>query len=98
MFGFGPFQHTCSCEVGSKFKSEETGKREIVEPRQIAHYFSKIHTKGSLVSIGNIIGKKDHATVLNSIKAINNFIDTDKKFTKKLNEIEKMIKNRKQRN
>lgn len=79
-------------------------KREIVEKRQIAHYLAKIHTAESLANIGKAIGNKDHATVLNSSKTVNNMIDTDStmininsRFVIVINELEVMIKNRKKK-
>lgn len=58
----------------------KTRKREIVQPRQIAMFFSKHGNKGSLAEIGEEIGNKDHATVLHACKTVNNLYDTDKKF------------------
>jgi chromosomal replication initiator protein len=71
----------------------KTRKREIVQARQLAMYFSKNMTKSSLASIGFQIGKKDHATVLHSCKTVNNLIETDKKFRKIVNDIEKKLNN-----
>ncbi len=51
--------------------------RVIVQARQMAHYFSKQHSKYSLTEIGRQIGNKDHATVLHSIKTINNLQEVD---------------------
>lgn len=70
----------------------KTRKREIVQCRQIAMYFSKRLTKDSLSTIGSIIGDKDHATVLHACKTINNLIDTDKKFDAQINLLEKRLK------
>ncbi len=70
----------------------KTRKREIVQARQIAMYFSKSLTKSSLASIGAQIGKKDHATVLHACKTVTNLKDTDKAFNLSLNEIEKKLK------
>lgn len=39
-------------------------KREIVQARQIMHYFSKKYTSYSLAKIGEKIGNKNHSTVL----------------------------------
>ena len=69
-----------------------TRKREIVQARQLAMYFSKNMTKHSLSSIGTQIGKKDHATVLHACKMINNLKDTDENFRSCVNEIEKKLK------
>ena len=45
-------------------------KREIVQARQIAMYFSKQLTKDSLTSIGTTIGNRNHATVLHACKTV----------------------------
>lgn len=70
----------------------KTRKREIVQARQIAMYFSKTLTKSSLASIGALIGGKDHATVLHACKTVNNLMDTDKRFKSQLETIEKKLK------
>ena len=70
----------------------KTRKREIVQARQIAMYFSKSLTKSSLASIGSQIGGKDHATVLHACKTVNNLIDTDKQFRQTVNNIEKKLR------
>ena len=58
----------------------KTRKREIVQCRQLAMYFSKQMTKNSLAMIGKHCGNKDHATVLHACKTVNNLADTDKRF------------------
>jgi len=70
----------------------KTRKREIVQARQIAMYFSKTLTKSSLASIGAMIGGKDHATVLHACKTVNNLMDTDKRFKTQIDTIEKKLK------
>ncbi len=70
----------------------KTRKREIVQARQVAMYFSKSLTSSSLSTIGAKIGKKDHATVLHACKAVNNLIETDKDFKSQMQEIEAQIK------
>jgi chromosomal replication initiator protein len=70
----------------------KTRKREVVQARQIAMFFSKSLTKSSLASIGSQIGNKDHATVLHACKTVNNLIDTDKQFRADVEEIEKRLK------
>jgi chromosomal replication initiator protein len=70
----------------------KTRKREIVQARQIAMFFSKSLTKSSLASIGSQIGGKDHATVLHACKTVNNLIDTDKRFKQTIKNIEKKLK------
>jgi chromosomal replication initiator protein len=70
----------------------KTRKREVVQARQIAMYFSKSLTKYSLTSIGAQIGSKDHATVLHACKTVNNLKDTDKNFRQYVEDIEKKLK------
>ncbi|HHJ09906.1 MAG TPA: chromosomal replication initiator protein DnaA [Bacteroidetes bacterium] len=70
----------------------KTRKREIVQARQVAMYFSKNLTKSSLTTIGSRIGGKDHATVLHACKTVNNLIETDKYFRLQIEEIEKKLK------
>jgi chromosomal replication initiator protein len=72
--------------------NSKTRKREIVQARQIAMYFSKKFTKSSLATIGIHCGNKDHATVLHACRTVNNLIDTDKQFRVYVDEIEKKIK------
>jgi chromosomal replication initiator protein len=67
-------------------------KREIVQPRQIAHSLCMSLTKSSLATVGQEIGKKDHATVLNSCRTVKNLCDTESKFRSQYEEIEKRLK------
>ncbi|MCT4614010.1 MAG: chromosomal replication initiator protein DnaA [Marinifilaceae bacterium] len=71
---------------------QKSRKREIVQARQIAMYFSKNLTKASLSSIGSQIGKKDHATVLHACKTVKNLKETNNDFRAQLNEIDKKLK------
>lgn len=72
--------------------SVKTRKRETVQARQIAMYFSKTMTKSSLAAIGSQIGGKDHATVLHACRTVANLKDTDKNFKTYLDEIETKLK------
>ena len=72
--------------------NSKTRKREIVQARQLAMFFSKKHTKSSLATIGMQCGNKDHATVLHACRTVSNLIETDKEFRVCAEEIEKKIK------
>ncbi len=72
--------------------NSKTRKREIVQARQLAMFFSKKHTKSSLATIGLHCGNKDHATVLHACRTVNNLVDTDKQFKTYVEELEKKIK------
>lgn len=69
----------------------KTRKREVVQARQIAMYFSKKMTKSSLANIGMHCGGKDHATVLHACRTVNNLADTDKTFRRYLDDLEKKL-------
>jgi chromosomal replication initiator protein len=70
----------------------KTRKREIVQARQLAMYFSKKLTKASLATIGLHCGNKDHATVLHACRTVANLQETDKQFKSYIDELEKKIK------
>lgn len=72
--------------------SVKTRKREIVQARQIAMYFSKNLTQSSLASIGSQIGGKDHATVLHACRTVTNLKEIDKNFRMSIDEIENKLK------
>jgi len=72
--------------------NSKTRKREIVQARQLAMYFSKKHTKSSLATIGLHCGNKDHATVLHACRTINNLVETDKQFRTYVEDLDKKIK------
>jgi len=78
--------------IGLEQLQSKTRKREIVQARQVAMFFSKSMTKSSLATIGSQIGGKDHATVLHACKTVNNLIETDKRFRLQVDEIEKKLK------
>ena len=60
-----------------------TRKREVVEARQICHYLSKYKNLGSLSSIGERFGKKDHATVLHSNRTVTTLLKNDAEYKSK---------------
>lgn len=69
----------------------KTRKREIVQARQLAMYFSKQLTKNSLASIGAQCGNKDHATVLHACRTVNNLSETDKRFRTYVEDLRKKL-------
>ncbi len=79
-------------ELDMDILQSKTRKREIVQARQIAMFFSKSLTNSSLSTIGAKIGKKDHATVLHACKTINNLMETDKELKSQVKEIETKLK------
>ena len=63
-------------------------KRNVVQARQLAMFFSKKYTKSSLSTIGSQIGQRDHATVLHACKTVENLIETDREFKKYVSDLE----------
>ena len=55
----------------------KTNKREIVYPRQLAHFLAVEVNGNSLKRIGLELGLVDHATVLHSLRTISGYLDKD---------------------
>lgn len=75
----------------SDIKSEKR-IRSIIIPRQVAIYLCRKLTDSSLVSIGEKFGGKDHATVIHSIKKIEEEMKTKKELKNTVEKIEARIK------
>jgi len=71
---------------------DKTRKREIVVARQVSMYFAKEYTNMSLKSIGSHFGGRDHSTVIHAITAVNDLMDTDKRFNVTMQDLLKKIK------
>lgn len=85
-------------KVCEHYKIEETAihtktrKREIVQVRQVAMFLAKKHTENSASKIGQLIGKRDHATVLHACNVVKDQLEVDKNFKAEIEEIEASIK------
>jgi len=75
----------------SDIKSEKR-VRSIMVPRQISIYLSRKLTDASLVSIGEKFGGKDHATIIHSIRKIEDEIKSKKEMKEVVEKIEFRIK------
>lgn len=69
----------------------KTRKREVVQARQVAMYFSKQLTRHSLKTIGLHFGGRDHSTVIHANQSIENQIETNPKFMDELNQIRRQL-------
>lgn len=76
--------HITSGEIYSTNKS-----RNIAHPRQIAMYLCRKLTEKSLTEIGELMGKRDHTTILHGINKVEKTISTDSAM---LNTVEVIIK------
>ena len=80
-------------EKEEKAVMAKTRRRELLQVRQIIHCLLKENfPKVTLCEIGRRCGGKDHATVLHSSKAVNNLVDTNKKFREEYSELDKIVK------
>ena len=66
----------------------KTRKRNVVQARQLAMFFSKKYTTNALSTNGSQIGQRDHATVLHACKTVENLIETDRAFKKYVSDLE----------
>lgn len=72
----------------------KTRKRDVVQVRQISMYLAKKHTDISTSKIGQLIGNRDHATVLHACKIIKDLVEVDKSFKSKIGDIESSFKHK----
>lgn len=79
-------------EVEPSVIHTKSRKREIVQVRQIAMYLAKLHTDSSSSKIGQLIGGKDHATVLHACKIIKDQCDVDKSLKADIESIETSLR------
>lgn len=79
-------------EIETSVIHTKSRKREVVQVRQIAMYLAKKHTDSSSSKIGQLIGGKDHATVLHACKIVKELSEVDKIFRADLENIETLLK------
>lgn len=66
-------------------------KQEIAHARQITMYLSKKYTDNSYARIGDMIGKRNHATVIHACKTVEDWIETDKALRNDIQKIESTL-------
>ena len=67
-------------------------KREYVQVRQVSMYLAQKYTKMPAGRIGQLIGNRDHSTVIHSCNTIENRLKIDKAFSSELESIENSFK------
>ena len=67
-------------------------KRDLVLVRQISMYLAQKYTKMPASRIGQLIGGRDHSTVLYSCASIEKQLKVDKAFQEEMNSIEHSFK------
>lgn len=80
-----------TCEyfgVSEDLVRDRTRKREVVQARQVAMYFSRRLTKQSLKAIGLKFGGRDHSTVIHAVESVENQMETDPQFLNIIEELQ----------
>ncbi|MBQ8096671.1 MAG: chromosomal replication initiator protein DnaA [Prevotella sp.] len=67
-------------------------KRELVQARQICMYLAQKYTKMPASRIGQLIGGRDHSTVLHSCSTVESRLKVDKAFESEISSIENSFK------
>ena len=68
-----------------------TRKREVVQARQVAMFFSKELTKHSLKTIGLHFGGRDHSTVIHAVQSVKDQRDTDPEYREMVEAVKKKL-------
>lgn len=79
-------------QVEPKAFLSNSRKREVVQARQVSMFLCKKYTDLSFNRIGELNGKKNHATVLHACKTVKGYLETDKQMKSEIDEIENMLK------
>lgn len=74
------------------YYTDKKRKRQFVEIRQISHKLARDILTVSFSKIGEIIGQKDHATVMHSCKTVKNLYQTNLAFRNKFNVINRYVR------
>ena len=74
--------------VSQQHVFSKSRKREFVQVRQVAMYLAQKHTKMPASRIGQLIGGRDHSTVIHSCSTVEQRLKVDKSFAEELNSIE----------
>jgi len=72
-------------------------KRDLVIVRQVSMYLAQKYTNMPAGRIGQLIGGRDHSTVIHSCSAIEQRLKVDKSFMAELNSIENSFRLKKEK-
>ena len=78
--------------VSQQHVISKSRKRDYVQVRQVSMYLAQKYTKMPASRIGQLIGGRDHSTVIHSCSAIEQRLKLDKGFVEELNSIEHSFK------
>ena len=78
--------------VDQRHVFSKSRKREYVQARQVSMYLAQKYTKMPAGRIGQLIGNRDHSTVIHSCNTIEKRLKVDKAFSAELSSIENSFK------
>ena len=78
--------------VEQRYVYSKSRKREYVQVRQVSMYLAQKYTKMSAGRIGQLIGNRDHSTVIHSCNTVEQRLKIDKAFSAELGSIENSFK------
>ena len=78
--------------VAQQHVFSKSRKRDYVQVRQVSMYLAQKYTKMPASRIGQLIGNRDHSTVIHSCNTIEQRLKVDKAFSAELNSIENSFK------
>lgn len=85
-------QTVCSyLNVDEQLVLGRSRKQDALTARHLCIYLCKEYTNTSLTKIGKELGGRNHSTVLNSCKAVENALHTDNKIQKTLQKVEELL-------
>ena len=81
-------EKVCHYGVSQQNVFSKSRKRDFVQVRQVSMYLAQKYTKMPAARIGQLIGNRDHSTVIHSCNAIEQRLKVDKAFSAELSSIE----------
>ena len=78
--------------VSQQHVFSKSRKRDYVQVRQVSMYLAQKYTKMPASRIGQLIGNRDHSTVIHSCNTVEQRLKVDKAFSAELNSIENSFK------
>ena len=78
--------------VNQQHVFSKSRKRDYVQVRQISMYLAQKYTKMPASRIGQLIGNRDHSTVIHSCNTVEQRLKVDKSFSAELSSIENSFK------
>lgn len=84
-------QVVAAFSIDMKSINSKSRKREIVWARQAAMSLCKKYTTQSVSRIGQIVGGRDHATVLHALKNVDDLLETEVEFREMYKKVEEKL-------